>query len=68
MTTQVIQTKRQPPLWKVKHGKRIKAAFSGATARAQAEAYAVEHHGEFETHELAPTGKDVRRAEFLAAE
>ncbi len=66
MTTQVIETKRQPPLWKVKTGRRIQAVFSGATARAQAEAYASENHGGFEVRAKEPTGKQMKRAEKLA--
>ncbi len=66
MTAQVIETKRQPPLWKVKHGKRVKAVFSGVTARAQAEAYATENHGGFEARAKEPTGKQVKRAAKLA--
>ena len=66
MTTQIIQARRQPPLWKVKSGKRIQAVFSGVTARAQAEAYASENHGGFEVQAKELTGKQVKRAERLA--
>jgi hypothetical protein len=66
MTTQIIQTKRQPPLWKVKSGKRIRAVFSGVSARAQAEAYAAENHGSFEVQAKQPTGRQVKRAKKMA--
>jgi hypothetical protein len=68
MTTQVIQTKRQPPLWTVKAGYNIVAGFSGADARAKAEAYAAENYGTFEVREKPLTGKERRRLEFLATE
>ena len=68
MTAKVIETKRQPPLWSVKAGNRFKAVFHGAEARAQAEAYATENYGAFEVREKSATGKETRRAEFLATE
>ena len=68
MTAQVIEAKRQPSLWTVKFGKRIKAAFVGANARAQAEAYAAENHGAFGVLERPMTGKEQKRAKFLAAD
>jgi hypothetical protein len=42
---EVIETKRKPPLWSVKAGKRYVAAFSGAGAREKAEALASEIGG-----------------------
>jgi hypothetical protein len=47
MTAEVIETKRHPPIWSVKAKKRYKAAFSGADARAKAEAFALAEFGAF---------------------
>ena len=66
MTTQVIETKRQPPLWSVKANQRFKAVFHGADARALAEAYAAHHHGEFEIVSKKVPAREQRRLNFLA--
>lgn len=66
MTTQVIQTKRQPAIWSVKHRNRHRAAFSGMDGRAQAEAYAAKNYGEFTVVEKVATGKEARRAAYMA--
>lgn len=42
---QVIETKRSPPIWTVKSGKRYVAEFSGTNARERAEAVASEMGG-----------------------
>jgi hypothetical protein len=68
MTAQVIETRRQPPLWGVKVRSRFRAVFHGSDARARAEAYATENHGPFEVREKPMTGKERKRLEFLAAE
>lgn len=62
MTTQVIQTKRQPAIWSVKHRNRHRAAFSGADGRAKAEAYAADNYGEFTVEAKRKTGKEAKRA------
>ncbi len=66
MTTQVIQTKRSPAIWSVKHRERHRQVFSGEGARARAEAHAAEHYGNYEVRAMEPTGKEVKRAAFLA--
>jgi hypothetical protein len=47
MTAEVIETTRHPPIWSVKAGHRYKAAFTGADARAKAEAFALAEFGTF---------------------
>ena len=68
MTAQVIQTKRQPPYWAVKARGRYQAYFSGPDGRAQAEAHAAERYGEFKVLVKPETGKEAKRAAFLAAQ
>jgi len=51
MTTEVIETKRRPPIWSVKVGNRYKADFSGNGAREKAEAFARENFGTFTVRE-----------------
>jgi hypothetical protein len=65
MTAEVIEKKRQPPLWVVKHGHRYQGRFMGATARAQAEAFAAERYGAFTVRAKAQTGKEARRLATL---
>jgi hypothetical protein len=67
MTAEVIEKKRQPPLWMVKQGRRFRSAFIGTTARAQAEAYAAENYGAFTVKAKSETGKEARRQAALKA-
>jgi hypothetical protein len=53
MTAEVIETTRHPPIWSVKAKNRYKAAFSGANARAKAEAFAAAEFGTFTVKEKA---------------
>ena len=48
---EVIETTRHPPIWSVKAKGRYKAAFSGADARAKAEAFALAEFGTFTLRE-----------------
>jgi hypothetical protein len=66
MTIQVIETKRQPSLWSVKKGKRFKASFIGADARAKAEAHAATL-GDYVVVERPIPAREARRRELLAA-
>lgn len=66
MTAQVIQTKRNPAIWSVKHKHRHRAVFSGVEGRAKAEAYAAHHYGAFDVLAKPQTSKEAKREAFLA--
>ena len=65
MTTQVIETKRQPPLWSVKVGHRFRGHFHGVDARAKAEAFATEHHGTFEVVTKPVPAREIARLKAI---
>ncbi len=61
MTAEVIESKRKPPLWTVKAGGRYRASFMGTDAQAKAEAYAIEHHGDYTLKAKPMTAKEAAR-------
>ncbi len=66
MQIQVIEIKRQPPLWSVKVGKRYVVVFSGPLARADAVAHAATL-GDFTVVERAIPAREVRRLDLASA-
>jgi hypothetical protein len=58
---QVIENKRQPPLWSVKVGNRYVATFFGPEARASAEAYAATNFGRYSVFERPIPARKLRR-------
>ena len=68
MIAEVIETTRTPPIWSVKAKNRYKASFTGADARAKAEAFATEKFGAFTVREKPTLTRKQYVSEPVTAE
>ena len=62
----MVETKRQPPLWTVKHGNCYKAQSIGVDTRAKLEAFATEASDGFVVVVKAIVAHEARRLDSIA--